>query len=352
MTLDADVQVSLGQLELDVEVAVTDGETVVVLGPNGAGKTTLLRAIAGLTPLDHGHVTIDGTVVDEPASKTFVSTETRSIGVVFQDYLLFPHLSALDNVAFGVRAHGQPRRVARERAFDALLRVGLDEQVNARPSALSGGQAQRVALARALVLEPRLLLLDEPLAALDATTRVEVRRELRSALEGFEGARIVVTHDPIDAWALATRVIVLEDGKVRQTGTLADLRARPRSRYIADLLGVNLYRGVLRGACLRAVEGSDIVVINDDNLEGEAFAVIHPEAVAVHIEQPAGSPRNTWRGTITDLDDQGRRVRLRIEGSLPITAEITPDARAALGLRMGSQVWVTVKATEIATYAA
>ena len=350
MTLEADVRLSLGQLDLDISLSAADGETVVLLGPNGAGKTTLLRAIAGLVPIDQGRITVDGEVLDDPATNTFTPTESRSIGFVFQDHVLFPHLSALENVAFGLRSHGMPRRIAHERAREVLVSVGLGAHADARPSALSGGQAQRVALARALVLEPRLLLLDEPLAALDATTRVEVRRELRSALEGFEGARIVVTHDPIDALAVATRVVVIESGKVQQSGTLAELRARPRSRYIADLVGVNLYRGTLTGPCLRTTEGTDIVVINDDNASGDAFAVIHPDAVAVHREAPAGSARNTWHGSIADIDDQGRRARLRIDATLPITAEITQDARTALDLHPGSEVWVSVKATEIATY--
>ena len=350
MTLEADVQLSLGQLDLDITVSAADGETVVLLGPNGAGKTTLLRAIAGLAPIDRGRITVDGVVLDEPATNTFTPTEARSIGFVFQDHLLFPHLTAVENVAFGLRSHGMPRRIAHERAREVLVSVGLGAHADERPSALSGGQAQRVALARALVLEPRLLLLDEPLAALDATTRGEVRRELRSALDSFDGARIVVTHDPIDALALATRVVVIERGTMQQAGTLTELRARPRSRYIADLVGVNLYRGTLTGPSLRTVEGVDIIVVNDENVSGEAFAVVHPDAVAIHRELPAGSPRNTWRGTIADIDDQGRRARVRIDATLPITAEITQDARAELDLHVGSDVWVSVKATEIATY--
>ena len=255
MTLEADVQLSLGQLDLDISVSAADGETVVLLGPNGSGKTTLLRAIAGLVPIDHGRITVDGVVLDEPATNTWTPTEARSIGFVFQDYVLFPHLSALENVAFGLRSHGMPRRIAHERAREVLVSVGLGAHADERPSALSGGQAQRVALAR---VGPRAAALVARRAARRTRcddSRVEVRRELRSALDGFEGARIVVTHDPIDALAVATRVVVIENGKVQQAGTLAELRARPRSRYIADLVGVNLYRGTLAGPCLRTVEG-------------------------------------------------------------------------------------------------
>ncbi len=350
MTLHAQVRVSLGHLNLEVDITAANGETVVVLGPNGAGKTTLLRAIAGLIPIDAGQITLDGTVLDEPGTDTWVATEDRSIGFVFQDYLLFPHLSALENVAFGLRSHGQSRRSAREAARERLVGVGLGDHADARPGALSGGQSQRVALARALVLEPRLLLLDEPLAALDATTRVEVRRELRRELDRFAGARIVVTHDPIDALALATRVVIIEHGQVQQSGTLDELRARPRSRFIADLVGVNLYRGTLADDRLHTADGAELVVVNDDDIRGDAFAVIHPEAVVVHREEPAGSARNAWRGTITDIDDQGRRSRVLVDAGIPITAEITQAAKSTLDLRVGSEVWVSVKATEIATY--
>ncbi len=351
MTLQATVKVSFGQLDLDVDITADDGETVVVLGPNGAGKTTLLRAIGGLVAIGEGRVALDDVVLDEPATNTWVPTEARPIGVVFQDYLLFPHLSALENVAFGLRSHGVPRGAARVRARERLAQVGLGEHAEARPDALSGGQAQRVALARALVLEPRLLLLDEPLAALDAMTRVEVRRELRRELDAFPGMRIVVTHDPIDALALATRVVIIENGRVQQAGTLDEIRTRPRSRFIADLVGVNLYRGVLTGDRLRTANGGVIVVANDDDTSGEVFAVVHPEAVTVHIEEPAGSSRNVWQGTIRDIDDQGRRARLHIDGNVPVTAEITQAARSALELDVGSIVWVSVKATEITTYA-
>jgi len=217
MSLEARVGLRLGRLDLEVELAVGTGELVVLLGPNGAGKTTLLRALAGLVPLDRGRVVLDGAVLEDTAAGAWVPTERRPVGFVFQDYLLFPHLSALENVAFGLRARGLARAEARRRAAAWLDRVGLAAHAAARPRALSGGQAQRVALARAMVGEPRLLLLDEPLAALDAATRAEVRRDLRRHLASFGGTRLLVTHDPLEALALADRLVVLEGGPAHAT---------------------------------------------------------------------------------------------------------------------------------------
>ena len=310
MSLDADVRVELGQLNLAIELTAGDAETVVVLGPNGAGKTTLLRALAGLVPLDAGHVVLDDVVLDDPAAGTWVPTEQRRIGYVFQDYVLFPHLSALDNVAFGLRARGVARRTARATALGWLERLGLGDHARLRPAALSGGQAQRVALARALALEPRLLLLDEPLAALDATVRAETRRELRHQLREFHGARLLVTHDPVDALALGDRVVVVENGAVVQSGAPAELREAPRSRYVADLIGVNLFTGALRGDRLQVADGAELVVVNDHNITGDALAVFEPSAVSVHgARPPAGSPRNCWEGAITDVHVDGQRAR-------------------------------------------
>ena len=223
MSLKARVALQLGALDLDAELVVETGALVVLLGPNGAGKTTLLRALAGLVPVQAGQVLLDGVVLEAPADGIRVPTEQRPVGVVFQDYLLFPHLSALDNVAFGLRARGLPRAEARQRAADWLERVGLTAHAAARPKALSGGQAQRVALARALATDPRLLLLDEPLAALDASARAELRRELRRHLAGYQGTRLLVTHDPIEAMTLADQIVVLEAGRVTQTGTPAEV---------------------------------------------------------------------------------------------------------------------------------
>jgi molybdate transport system ATP-binding protein len=350
MTLEARVEVSLGTLRLDVSLDAAAHETVVVLGPNGAGKTTLLRTLAGLEALDAGRVAVDGAVLDDPVARAWVPAERRPIGFVFQDHALFPHLSALDNVAFGLRARGVRRPDARRRALTWLERVGVAGHATARPRALSGGQAQRVALARALVVEPRLLLLDEPLAALDASARIDTRRELRRHLAAHEGARVVVTHDPVDAMTLGDRVVVLERGRVVQSGTLTNLREQPRSRYVADLVGVNLYRGVADGGRIRLADRGELVATREAN--GEVFAVVHPRAVALHRREPEGTPRNVWAGTVDHLDLEGDRVRVIVAGSVPVTAEVTPAAVSELGLSAGAAVWASVKATEITVYPA
>jgi molybdate transport system ATP-binding protein len=350
VSLEAELGLTLGRLELEVELAVATGELVVLLGPNGAGKTTLLRALAGLVALDHGRVVLDGEVLDDTRSGTHVATERRPIGFVFQDYLLFPHLSALENVAFGLRARGLARAEARRRAAVWLERVGLAGDTGSRPRALSGGQAQRVALARAMVSDPRLLLLDEPLAALDAASRAEVRRDLRRHLASFDGTRLLVTHDPLEAIALADRLVVLEGGRVTQTGTPDQVSAQPRSRYVAELVGVNLFRGRATGAVVELDGGAVLVAAGDHR--GEVFAAVHPHAVALHRRAPEGTPRNVWAGTAGTLDILGDRVRVRVTGTVPIVAEVTPAAASELRLADGGPVWATMKATEVTVYPA
>jgi molybdate transport system ATP-binding protein len=348
--LQVDVAFRLGSLELEVQLEAAPGEIVAVLGPNAAGKTTLLRALAGLVPISQGKVTLDDVVFDDVTRGIHLPPERRPIGVVFQDYLLFPHLTALENVAFGLRARGVAARDARARAAAWLDRLGVGDEALARPRALSGGQAQRVALARALAIDPRLLLLDEPLAALDASTRGAVRRDLKRHLASFAGIRIVITHDPLEAIALADRLVILERGHVVQTGSPAEVTQRPRSRYVADLVGVNLLRGTATAGQVALSGGASLQ--SADGVDGEVFAVIHPRAVALHRARPEGSPRNVWRGRASALDFQGDRVRVGVEGEMPIIAEVTPAAVRELGLAEGGEVWVSVKATEITVYPA
>ncbi|MGH9038117.1 MAG: ABC transporter ATP-binding protein [Acidimicrobiia bacterium] len=348
--LEAEVALRLGSLDLQVDLEVPPGELVALLGPNGAGKTTLLKILAGLLAPVRGRVVLDGRVLDDVATGDHVPVERRPVGYVFQDYLLFPHLSALENVAFGLRSRGVHKREARQRAREWLERVGLGDHAEAKAPALSGGQAQRVALARALATEPRLLLLDEPFAALDASTRLSTRRELRRQLDGYEGVRLLVTHDPLEAMALAERLVVLEDGRISQTGTPTEISQRPRSRYVADLVGVNLLSGRADGN--RVVLPGGSLVVAGPLPSGEVLVVIHPRAIALHRERPEGSPRNVWSGTVAGLDHEGERVRVRIGGPIPIVAEVTPAAVADLAVAHGGVIWLSIKATEITAYAA
>jgi molybdate transport system ATP-binding protein len=344
--LHAAIGLNLGDFHLDIDLEVGDGEVVALLGPNGAGKTTALRVIAGLQPLDNGRIELDGVVLDDPAADVFVPTAHRPIGVVFQDYLLFPRLSALDNVAFGFRARGHDKASARKRAREWLERFALAEHANAKPRTLSGGQAQRVALARTLATDPRLLLLDEPLAALDAGTRLQVRTELRRHLATFNGARLLVTHDPVDALVLADRLVIVERGHVTQTGIPAAVTARPASRYIAQLVGINLLHGTATGEhTVRLDTGAELTVA--DPLPGSDIALaIRPQAIALHSHQPD----NTWAAAITDVEADHDRVRVTLAGPVAATAEITPAAVAELDLAPGVSVWATVKAVDLTAY--
>jgi molybdate transport system ATP-binding protein len=350
MTLHADVTVGLGPFTLTADVHVEPGEVLAVLGPNGAGKTTLLRALAGLSPIDAGSIRLDDTSLDDPAHRVFVAPERRPIGVVFQQYLLFEHLSVLDNVAFGLRARGVGKAEARRRARDWLERVGLEGRARDHPHQLSGGQAQRIALARALATDPRILLLDEPLAALDAGTRRQVRRDLRRHLDGFDGVRVLVTHDPVDVYALADRVAILDHGGVVQTGTIAEITAHPRSRYVAELVGTNLVSGTLAADGLTTNDGVHIAVVAE--FTGPAFAIIRPQSITLSTSLADTSARNTFTGTVDDIDRLGDRVRVGVDAAVHLTAEITSGALDNLGLRPGGTVHATVKATDIDTYPA
>lgn len=350
MSLEASIRLTLGPLDLDMELTIEEGEVVALLGPNGAGKTTLLRAMAGLVPFRSGHVRLDGKVLEDTATNQYVPTERRPIGFVFQDYLLFPHLNVLDNVAFGLRSRGMPRGVAAQKAVAWLDRVGLKSYAGAKPSELSGGQRQRVALARALAPDPRLLLLDEPLAALDVTTRAEVRRDLKRHLASFRGIRLVVTHDPLEAVALADRLIVMEKGRLVQTGVPAEVTERPRSQYVADLVGVNLLRGEADQGSVRMPGGMVVAAAGAES--GDVFAVIHPRAVAIHRSRPEGSPRNVWPGRASHIELMGNRVRVRIDGEVPLVAEVTPSALKELDLVEGGEVWLSFKATDVGVYPA
>ena len=322
-----------GSGTLDVDLAVTGrvrvalraepGEVVAVIGPNGAGKSSLVRALAGLVPAE-GTAMLDGTDL------LTVPAQARHVGMVFQDRMLFPHLSARANVAFGPRSRGVPRRVAEQTATAWLDRLGIGELADRRPRQLSGGQAQRVAIARALATDPRLLLLDEPMAGLDVAVATALRLELARHLADYDGITLLVTHDAIDALTLASRVLVIDAGRVAQYGTPLEVSQQPATDHVARLVGLNVLR------------------------DGDRLRAFSPTVVTVDLTEPAGSARNRWRGRIAGASPHGAALRLVVhaDNGQELIADVTPDAATELGLAPGRDVWVSVKETSVRSYAA
>jgi len=306
---------------LDVHFSAEPGEVVAVIGPNGAGKSTLLAALAGLVAAQ-GEVDVGGESWTDPP----LSVQERRVGLVFQSGLLFPHLSAPDNVAFGPRSRGLDRLAADTLARSWLERFGIADLSSRRPGELSGGQAQRVAIARALACDPVLLLLDEPFSGLDTTVATGLRLELARHLAAFDGVCLLVTHDAIDALTLADRVLVLDAGLVVQSGSPRDVAARPRTDHVARLVGLNVLR------------------------DGDDFLAFGPEVVTVSRREPEGSPRHRWRGVIAQVAVHGTSVRLLVTGERDVLADVTPEAVRELDLEPGREVWTSVKESAINRY--
>jgi molybdate transport system ATP-binding protein len=353
-----------GTFRLDVDLAAAPGEVLGVLGPNGAGKTTLLRALSGLDALSSGSIRLGDLTLDDAATDTFVPTEHRPVGLVFQSYRLFPHLDVRDNVAYAPRVQGAGRRQARATADTWLERLDLTALATRRPHQISGGQAQQVALARALAADPGLLLLDEPLSALDAKTRLDVRAKLRSHLDEFAGPVLLITHDPLEAMIMADRLLVIENGRVVQQGTPAQVARQPATQYVARLVGLNLYTGTLEVATSRVSldgGGTFIVTLGDDDPVASALARqssarrvlvgLRPSAITIHTTQPThASPRNVWNGTVVALELLTDRVRVQVDATPPALVDISAAAVADLALRPGTPVWLSAKATETEAY--
>ncbi|MEA5455076.1 ATP-binding cassette domain-containing protein [Sinomonas sp. JGH33] len=348
----------VGERGVDASLDVADGETVAVLGPNGAGKSTLFGLAAGLVRADGGRAELDGRVLFDTATGEWVPPHARGVALLAQEPLLFPHLSVLDNVAFGPRAAGAPRAAARAAAEHWLGEVDAAALADRRPAQLSGGQAQRVAVARALAAEPHLLLLDEPFAALDVAAAPALRRLLRRVLAGRTA--VVITHEALDAHLLADRVVVLEGGRVAEEGPTAALLERPRSRFAAGLAGLNFVRGpaTAEGSLFVAglgevfglgPAGHDVPSSGDD-----AVAVFRPADVAVFRagEEPHGSPRNSWRAVVRELEPRGPQIRVHAASpGTALVADLTPAAAAELDLAPGADVVLVVKAAAVSVYA-
>ena len=333
-SLSLHVDHSLRSFRLALELTV-EREIVAVVGASGAGKTTLLRVVAGLVRPESGRVAAGENVWLDTAQGVDLAPEARSVGFVFQDYALFPHMTVARNVAYGGSG---------EQASMLLERIGIAHLANARPAELSGGERQRVALARALCRDPAVLLLDEPLSALDTQTRAAVRAELGRLLADVRLPTIVVSHDYIDAATLATRIAVLSEGRIVQMGTPAELTAMPASPFVAEFTGVNLIPGEARRA-----HGLTEITLRDgtklfaaDPLAGSVGVRVYPWDVAVSRHLPDDSTRNHLRARISSVVPLGDRVRVRIG---PVTAEITAASADELRLREGEEAVASFKAT-------
>jgi len=361
----------VAERHLDVEFSVSAGEVLAVLGPNGAGKSTALHVIAGLVRPDSGMVRLGDRVLTDIGTGVNVATHDRRVGLLLQDPLLFPHLSVAANVAFGPRsrhrrffsAGAQQRGQDKLTALRWLREVDAEQFADRKPPQLSGGQAQRVAIARALAAEPDVLLLDEPLTGLDVAAAAAVRAVLRSVVSRTGCAVVLITHDLLDVFTLADRVLVLESGRISEIGPVAEVLAAPRSRFGASIAGVNLVTGTIGPDGLLHtpagvhLHGTPSPEPADTLAEGQdAIALFAPTAVSVYQDTPHGSPRNTVEVTVAELDTRGSDVVVRgqeqADGAPGLAAAITVEAAAELRLTPGERVWFSIKAHEVALYPA
>lgn len=341
MSIQAEIHAATGGFTIQAEFDAPAGSCTAIVGPNGAGKTTLIHALAGLIPLHQGKVVLAGQVVDNPVQGIWVPSDRRPIALHSQHNLLFPHLSVVDNVAFGPRCSGMASRPARQLAEGWLQKLGLAELAHVRPAQLSGGQAQRVGLARAAACQPDVLLLDESLASLDAETRTDVRH----LLADVPATRVLITHDPVEARVLADQLLVMEQGQIVQAGTPEEVTADPRTPWTAGLLDINLLTGHAVGTQVALDCG--LALTTAMPMTGPVLVTFSPAAITLSTTQPHTSARNTWEAEVARIQPESDRVRVLLGAPAPCHVWVTPQAAGELGLSAGSRCWAALKATEL-----
>lgn len=380
--LSVSLDTHLNTFRLAISFSAQAGKTTVLLGESGAGKSTVLRLLAGLLRPEQGHISFNDVTYFDSERNIFIPPQERPFGYVFQDYTLFPHLSVFENVAFGLRAQHLSSSLIKHRVGEALAQVRLEGLDGRKPAQLSGGQQQRVAIARALALHPDILLLDEPLSALDVQTRREVRQELRHILSTINVTTVMVTHQYLEALLFGQHILVLDHGQILQQGNQRDLLEHPRSAYVAELAGVNFFRGRIvryesHTICIVEVRMGmrmfelaatlkDSVVSDAPNptIGEEASVVISPHSITLHQRVPDSSARNVLQGEVAQIVSLGMsgingsdgtvRVSITLDKNqpllIPLTAEITQASASAMALSEGKSVYATFKATEAWAY--
>lgn len=347
--ISVDIGKRLRGFELDIRLRVATGETLAVVGPSGSGKTTTLDCIAGLVSPDRGVIRLGDMAVFDAERGIDLAPEQRGVGYVFQDYALFPHLSVFGNVAYGLRARHVPADRVAARVSEALDMLGIGALAAVGPLRLSGGERQRVALARAIAGGRQVLLLDEPLGALDATTRQRVRAELRGVLKRVHAAAVLVTHDYTDALAFGHRILVMDRGGAAQEGTREELLLAPRSRFVADFTGVNYFEGhaVAGEGQPRRVHVGGVVLSAVTEVAGAVSLSLLPTDVVLSHDEPRTSARNVLRGVVQDVVHLGGRARVHLDVGVPVVAEVTAEACRALDVRDGATLYASFKATAV-----
>lgn len=337
---------------LEVTLDIPAGQCLALVGPTGCGKTTTLRLIAGLEQPDSGHLTLGDQVLLDTEHRVNLSPQQRHVGFVFQDYALFPHLSVLSNVMYGGRARVRGKQAALDLAREALRKVQLEGVENLHPGQLSGGQQQRVALARALASEARLLLMDEPLSALDAVTRRQVRGELRALIATLGVPTICVTHDVADAVTLGDVIGVMREGHIVQLGTRRQLLSQPRDAFVAEFLGINLLTGQarLRDDEVAEVQCGGHTFYTLSQIAGDVLITCHPSDIALSLQPPESSAMNVLRARVTSISHLGGRTRVTVENGVSLIAELTHLSEERLGLEMGMEVYASFKASALRAY--
>jgi len=351
--LAVDIYKPLNEFDLSVAFEVNPGETLVVIGPSGCGKTTTLNIISGLIKPAHGRVVLEDRCLFDSEAKIDVSVEKRNIGYVFQDYALFPHLTVEKNICYGLDCRGVGKKETAAKVAETLEMVGLTRLAQRRPPQLSGGEKQRVALARAIAMDSPILLLDEPLGALDAQTRQNVRGELRSLLQRVHRMTLMVTHDAVDALTFGDKICVLDKGQIVQLGDKHELLAQPRTPFVANLVGANFFNGTIssqKSHGLAAIHVGESVLHAATDEMGDILISFYPSDVTLSLHPPATSAVNVFESRVKEIVHMGDRARVGLNSALPFTAEISAAALEAMDLKEGSHVYASLKATAIKTY--
>jgi len=351
--LQVSLRKRLREFDLDLSFAVQPKETLVIIGPSGAGKTTILGQISGLLSPDEGRIAVGDRVLYDSSQRINVPPERRHLGYVLQDYALFPHLTVRQNVSYGMSARRVPADTIQHRADEVMEMLGISALAELKPGRISGGERQRVALARAIAVGGEVLLLDEPLAALDAQTRQSARGDLRRIIHSVGAAAVFVTHDYVDALAFGDTICVMDRGRVVQMGTQQDLLLRPKARFVAEFMGVNFLEGIAEppddsGVSVVRINGVELRTVAQE--PGEVFLAFSPVDVALSPEPPSSSALNVLEGRVTAILQLGGRMRIDLDAGIPLVAELTPESVARLNLGIGSKTYASFKATAIETY--